>query len=221
MNDDAGAPGPVPIPSPHIALRFGIPGNALVVLLHDHYGRLPWLEKYAESLAHIGFRVVIPDLYGGVATVNSSVAQSLLADLDVATSFAIIDDLIDDARAEGSRRFATVGFSMGGWLALLHAQGGATDAVVAYYATLRPAEHGVIPCPVLLNFAESDEWGEGADPESFIGRLKDHGTPVTDHAYIATGHSFANASVPAGFSAAAAAFAYARTAAFLESELAD
>jgi carboxymethylenebutenolidase len=221
MSDEAGLPAPVPIPSPGVPLYFGAAGRPLVVLVHDYFGRLPWLGQYAEALAHVGFRVVIPDLYSGVATVNPRVAESLMAQLDVATSLALIDEVIEDARAEGTRRFATVGFSMGGWLALLHAQGGATDAVVAYYATLRPAEHGVIPCPVLLNFAESDEWEDGADPESFVGRLKDHGTPVTDHSYIATGHGFANASVAAGFSAAAAAFAYARTAAFLESELAD
>lgn len=126
--------------------------HPLILLVHDYFGHLPWPETYAESLARLGFRVVIPDLSSGVATVNAGVIESLMSQLDV---------------------------------------------------------------------AESDEWEYGADPESFIGRLKDHGTPVIDRSYSATSHSFANASVPAGFSAAAAAFAHASTAAFPESELAD
>jgi carboxymethylenebutenolidase len=212
---------PISIPSPGIPLYFGEPGSAQVILVHDYYGRLPWLVDYAEALARIGFRVVVPDFYDGIATTDADLAERLMEDLDVAQSLTLIDDAIQEARDEGTHRIGTIGFSMGGWLALLHAQGGATDAVAAYYATLAPEEHGVIPCPVLLNFAEADEWAEHEDPESFIDRLKDHGTPVSDYSYLATVHSFANASIPEKFNAAAAALAYARTASFLEDQLAD
>ncbi len=211
----------VPIPSPGVPLSFGQLGNPLVVLVHDWYGRLPWLEPYATALATHGFRVVVPDLYDGFATVDDSTAAELMDRLDVATSLAAIDDIVQRARAEGSERVAMVGFSLGGWLALLHAQGGAVDAVVAYYATLGPEQHGVIPCPVLLQLAERDEWGEHEDPESFIDRLKDHGTPVGQFVYAGTAHSFANASVPDVTDVNAAALAFARTASFLESHLLD
>ena len=204
----------IPISSPGVPLEFGDNGDPFIILLHDYFGRLPWLLTYAESLARIGFRVAVPDFYNGVATVNPETAESLMGSLDVAMSLAVMNDLIRDAHEQGSHRVASVGFSMGGWLALLHAQGGAVDAVVAYYATLRPEEHGVIPCPVMLNLAERDEWSEGADPESFVGRLKEHGTPVTEHSYLATVHSFANASALSGFNADAAAFAFARSASF-------
>ncbi len=211
----------IPIPFAGVPLEFGDRGEPLIVLLHDYFGRLPWLVNYANTLARIGFRVVVPDLYNGVATENPESAEALMGSLDIATSLAIIDDVIRDARDDGTHRSGTIGFSMGGWLALLHAQGGSVDAVVAYYATLQPAEHGVIPCPVLLNLAERDEWGEDADPESFVSRLKEHGTPVTEHSYLATVHSFANASIFDGFDADAAALAFARSAAFLEDQLAD
>jgi len=107
---------------------------------------------------------------------------------------------------------------MGGWLALLHAQGGGADAVVAYYATLGPAEQGIIPNPVLLHFAETDQWEAGAEPEVFVTRLKDDGTPVTEHSYLGTVHGFANASIPK-VDARAAALAFARTASFLQDHL--
>lgn len=211
----------VPIPSPGVPFYYGEPGGPLVVLLHDWFGRLPWLENYARGLEHQGFRVVVPDLFDGVATTDEATAEQLLNQLDVATALSTVDDIIQTARAEGSQRVGVVGFSAGGWLALLHAQGGSADAVVAYYATLGPAQHGVIPCPVLLQFAEVDEWDEGEDPESFIDRLKDHGTPVTQFTSLGTVHSFANATIPERVNVAAAALAFARTASFLEDHLID
>lgn len=211
----------VPIPNPGVPEKYGEPGGPLVVLIHDWYGRLPWLRFYAEGLAHQGFFVVVPDLYDGVATDDAGDAEALMENLDVATALSQIDDIVQLARAEGSERIGLVGFSMGGWLALLHAQSGAADAVAAYYATLSEAQHGVIPSPVLLHFAEIDEWEEGQDPESFIDLLKDHGTPVTEYSYPGTVHSFANATIGDKVDVDAAALAFTRTANFLQKHLVD
>lgn len=202
----------VPLPSPGIPLFFGERGNPLAIIVHDWYGRLPWLESYAAALASQGYRVAVPDLYAGVATVDAATAEALMGELDVARSLAELDDIIAAARLEGSPRIGVVGFSLGGWLTLLHAQGGAADAVVAHYATLGPD----IPCPVQLHLAETDEWDEDEDPESFIDRLKDHGTPVTEWTYPGTVHSFANASIFDRVDVNAAALAFARTSSFLE-----
>ncbi len=209
----------VPLPSPGIPLFFGQRGNPLAIIVHDWYGRLPWLESYAAALASQGYRVAVPDLYAGVATVDAATAEALMGELDVARSLAELDDIIAAARLEGSPRIGVVGFSLGGWLTLLHAQGGAADAAVAYYATLGPDQHGVIPCPVQLHLAEIDEWDEDEDPESFIDRLKDHGTPVTEWTYPGTVHSFANASITDRVDVNAAALAFARTSSFLEDHL--
>jgi carboxymethylenebutenolidase len=211
----------VPIPNPGVPEKYGEPGGPLVVLIHDWYGRLPWLKFYAEGLAHQGFFVVVPDLYDGVATDDATDAEALMENLDVATALSQIDDVVQLARTEGSERVGLVGFSMGGWLALLHAQSGAADAVAAYYATLSEAQHGVIPSPVLLHFAEFDEWDEGQDPESFIDLLKDHGTPVTEYSYPGTVHSFANATIGDKVDVDAAALAFTRTANFLQKHLVD
>lgn len=211
----------VPIPNPGVPETYGEPGAPLVVLVHDWYGRLPWLKFYAGALAHRGFRVVVPDLYDGFATDDADDAELLMERLDVASALAELDDIMQRARTEGSHRIGLVGFSMGGWLALLHAQSGVADAVVAYYATLSQEQHGVIPSPVELHFAEIDEWDEGQDPESFIDRLKDHGTPVTEYSYAGTVHSFANATILDKTDVEAATLAFARTAGFLEKHLID
>jgi carboxymethylenebutenolidase len=211
----------VPIPSPGEALFYGDPGDPVVVVLHDMYGRLPWLDPFATALASRGLRVAVPDLYDGVCTIDSASAQQLMGNLDIGSALATIDDSMVQAQETGTERVGLVGFSLGGWLALLHAQAGAADAVVAYYASLAPQDHGVIPCPVLLQWAEFDEWEEGEEPEAFVDRLKDHGTPVIEHRYIGARHSFANASLPEKVDLQAAALAFARTAVFLEGNLVD
>lgn len=209
----------VPIPSPGTPLAYGRRGDPLVLVLHDWFGRLPALEFYAEALAAAGFRVLVPDLFDGVATTDDLAAASLLRGLDIGSTLASLDELVGDAREEGSTRIGLVGFAMGGWLALLHAQNGDADAVVGYYASLAPAEHGVIPCGVQLHLAESDSWGVGQDPEEFVGRLREHGTPVTTFRYPGTRHGFANATIRRTVDADAAALAYARSARFLQGHL--
>lgn len=209
----------VRIPSPGIPVFFGTPGDPVVVVVHDIYGRLPGIISFAEALATRGLRVAVVDLYDGVCTVDTAAAKGLMARLDIGTALAEIDDAIAAAQDTGDEKVALVGFSLGGWLSLLHAQAGAADAVVAYYASLAAEDHGVIPAPVLLHWAETDEWDEGEEPEPFVSRLKDHGTPVTQHSYIGTRHSFANASLPGKVDAQAAALAFARSAVFLERHL--
>ena len=209
----------IAIPSPGVPIYVGLEGGPLVVLVHDYYGRLPGLEVIADQLAREGFYVAIPDLFNGVATHSPDEAEKLMGGLDVGVALAEIDDVIDLARIQGDHRVGVVGFSMGGWLALLHAQGGAADVAVAYYASLGADDHGVIPAPVLLQYAENDSWEPGEDPISFIDRLHEHGTPVTDHVYLGTEHSFANADIPASYNRRAAELANARTVRFLLSHL--
>lgn len=212
----------IPIPEPGETLWYGERGDDIVVVLHDWFGRMPSLEPFATALTSRRFRVAVPDLYDGVCTTDPATASGFMRDLDVATVLGLIDEAIVDARADNpDARVGVVGFSMGGWLAMLHAQGGASDAVVAYYATLHPSQHGVIPAPVLLHWAERDEWREGEDPESFVDRLKEHGTPTSQHTYLGTVHTFANASFRDKLDAQAAALAFARTAVFLEGHLHD
>ncbi len=211
----------IPIDSPGVPLYRGTPGSPLVVLVHDYYGRLPALERFANSLASAGYFVAVPDLYNGVATTDQTEAEQLMEGLELGLALAELDDVIADARIQGSQRVGLVGFSLGGWLTLLHAQGGSVDAAVAYYASLGPKDHGVLPAPLLLHYAEFDEWGDGDDPPSFIDRLHEHGTPVTDHVYLGTEHSFANSDVHGTYNLRAAELAYARTERFLETHLTD
>ena len=198
---------------------YGPTGAPLVVVLHDWFGRLPWLERVALDLAREGFQVAVPDFFDAHTATDEQGARTLIDTIDIAAALAVVDDIIEEARLYGTEKVGELGFSTGGWLALVHAQGGEVDAVVAYYASVAEKHHGIIPCPLLLQYAESDEWEYGGDPQAFYDRLDDHGTPTSHFNYIGTQHHFANASVRATSDPQAAALAMARTSAFFAAHL--
>lgn len=211
---------PLPLPEAGRTLVFGTSGRPLIVVLHDEYGRLPGIEAFADALAaQLDARVAVPDLFDGRFTDDDDVARRLASELDPAAAAALVDEAIETAHAEGSPRVALLGFSMGGRIALRHAQTGSAEAVVAYYSGLVDAEHTLIPCPVLLHLAEGDPEPGAAETDAFVARLRDHGTPVAARAFAGARHGFANASLPARRDANAAALAFARSAVFLEQHL--
>ena len=140
----------VAIPSPNVPLYYGEPGRPLVVILPDWYGRLPWLEAYAEAVASRGLRVAVLDLYDGWATTSAEEAEQLMNDLDLGATLALIDDVITVERNNGSEKVGTIGFSVGGWLALVHAEGGSTDEIAAAAALMWGIEPDEIRADVLV-----------------------------------------------------------------------
>jgi len=209
-----------PVPPPGATLAFGRPGAPLVVVAHDWHGRLPWIERYGAALAARRLRVLVVDLFAGRTALDDDRAARLMRESAASVSLGMVEDALMQGREEGSARAGVIGFSMGGWLALQTAAGGRVDAVVAYYATLEAAEHGLIPCPVLLHLAEHDSWLAPGAADDFVARLGAHSTPVVRHDYPGTGHGFANAAVERDFAAPSAALAFERTAAFLQEHLA-
>ncbi|MCY7411645.1 MAG: dienelactone hydrolase family protein [Salinibacterium sp.] len=197
---------------------FGAEGAPVIVVLHDGYGRLPWLEPYAEAVASRGFRVAVPDLFGGFCTTDAATAAELRGSLAAADALGLTDDAIADSDGDTSV-VGAVGFSLGGSLALRFAQSGRTAAVVSYYASPRSATHSVIPCPVVFHWAEEDPLEPREQTDSFVARLRADGTTVTEHRYLGTEHGFANASTVARLDARAAALAFARTTVFFEKML--
>ncbi|WP_374946887.1 dienelactone hydrolase family protein [Agreia sp.] len=211
----------VDIPSPGWPLMFGSEGLPAIVLVHDDYGRLPYLEAYAAALSKQGFFVVVPDLFNGVATVDTAGVDLLRSRRDDGFAIATLFDAIALGRSSGAPRVGIIGLGVGGWLALRSAQEGAVDAVVAYYAGLGENEGGIVPCPVALHYSENDEWGSGLTADLFVSRLKEVGTPVTRHTYSGTSTYFANATASASLDKNAAALAFARSTYFMQGQLLD
>lgn len=206
------------IESPGETLEFGEIGRPTVIVSHDWLGRLPWLTSFADGLVMEGFRVLVPDHYDGWATTDPGEAAAMMAALDTEVALDRLDALLASA---APARVALIGFSLGGRLSIMSASHGGADALVAYYGSASASEHGVIPCPVLLQLAEIDDWAPGRDPAELMRRLRDHGTSVTEFTYAGGHHGFANEQNTAAYDRNIAALAFARTVAFLNLHLAD
>jgi len=211
----------IDIPSPGWPLIYGTEGSPAVVLVHDGYGRLPFLQSYANALAKLGYYVVVPDLFNGVAAVDEAGLEELQARSDIGFADATLEDAIGMARGVTAARVGVIGIGLGGWYALRAAQRGEADAVITYYAGLTADESGIIPCPVLLHFSEEGGWGSTLAADEFVSRLKEVGTPVTRHLYPETGDHFANATLVELLDRSAAGLAFARSASFLQAQLVD
>ena len=85
----------IDIPSPSWPLTFGTPGNPSVVVVHDSFGRLPYLESYAQALANRDFYVVVPDLFNGLATIDSEGADELRSAIDIGFALATLEDAVE------------------------------------------------------------------------------------------------------------------------------
>jgi carboxymethylenebutenolidase len=192
-----------------------------VIVVHDYFGALPHVQERCDALALAGFMALAPDLYDGRSTTDPTEAQALLGQLDINRSRTLLTVAARQLRAHPKvqpERVGAVGFSAGGWLALLVATSGVLDAVVAYYAALGPGEQARIPCPVMLHFAEVDEWEPADLPVRFMAELRARGTMVAERTWPGTEHSFANADVPA-WAPGPAGDAWADTVGFLARQL--
>lgn len=201
---------------------YGTEGDPVVVLAHDWNGRLPWIDALGARLADEGFRVAVPDLYGGRSTRDDGEAGQLLGEryADLPGAMRIVSETLGEARALGSERAAVVGFSMGSTIALGYAaESPSLDAVVAYYGAPFPGIVSGPRVPVLFQLAEADDWSGREAPEDYRERLAAEGyDDVHVHHYEGAIHGFQNADVEK-FSADASAAAWPVTVAFLREHL--
>jgi carboxymethylenebutenolidase len=192
-----------------------------VLVVHDWYGLLPGVRAACDALAGAGFVAFAPDLYGGPSTTDAGQAEELMSALDVAEARERM--ALGAMHLRGHRRVAggkvgAVAFSMGGDLALRYAATGDLDAVVAYYAALDPGRREPLPCPVLLQLAEVDDWDPPDTPAAYLDFLRAAGAVADARIWPGTEHSFANPDVPM-YQPTAAASAWADTLAFLRRHL--
>lgn len=200
----------------------GAEGDPAVVLCHDWNGRLPWIDALGRRLADEGFRVAVPDFYGGRSTREDAEAGELLQEryADLEGALRVLSDTLGEARASGSRSAGAVGFSMGSTIALSYAAKHPTlDAIVAYYGAAFPSIESGPRVPVLFQLAERDDWTGREAPEDYRERLADEGfADVHVHSYPGSVHGFQNAEV-AKFSREASDAAWPVTVAFLRERL--
>lgn len=186
-----------------------------VLVLHEFFGLQPSFCAYADRLNADGFTVLAPDLYDGAVAANVEEARSLARSLDVDRTLAMLGAAAAFLTDNWHPLLGVVGFSLGADFAVEVAARRASEALVLYYG-LGDLATATWAGPTLGHFAETDEWVSLDDARAAFDALPE----AELHVYPATGHWFANASVPGSYDDGAAAAAFERTSEFLHHHVA-
>ena len=197
-----------------------------VVVIQEWWGLVDHIRDVCDRLAAEGFTALAPDLYHGVTTHEPDEAGKKLMELDIERAArdmgGAVDFLLGSGATEGTK-VGTVGFCMGGGLALVLAarRGAQVGAAVPFYGVFAHGQPDLsaIKAPVLGHFGSDD----ASTPPEAIQRLEEAlraaGVEVTFHHYEGADHAFFNDTRPEVYAPEHAATAWARTLEFLRANL--
>jgi carboxymethylenebutenolidase len=209
---------------PPAAAREQVPG---VVVIQEYWGLVRHIVSVADRLAAAGFLALAPDLFGGQTAREPDEAQRLLTGLamdqaakDIAGAAACLA-----VRPDGSGAIGTVGFGMGGSLALWAGTVSQhITAVVAYYPAigwerLQPSWQNYSGKAALIHADEAEGGSTAPGIQQARQLISDAGGKVTVDDYAGTEHAFFNDDRPEAYHEAAAMLAWDRTLTFLHDKL--
>jgi carboxymethylenebutenolidase len=210
------------LPGP--AARAPVPA---VIVIQEWWGLVGHVTAVADRVAAAGFLALAPDLYHGHVAREPDEAQKLMMGLamdqaakDIAGAAAYLA-----GRPECSGAVGTVGFCMGGSLALWAATlSDHITAAVGYYPPvpwerMQPSWQNYSGKAALIH-ADEEEGGSGAPGiQQAAAMISDAGGEVTAYDYAGTGHAFFNDDRPEVYHEAAAMLSWDRTLTFLHDKL--
>jgi len=228
-------------PPKGVELRGGL------VLIHEIWGLVPHITDVADRFAAEGYLVVAPDILSGAGVTPEIGAEleSLVFNSDEATRTAAqpklreklsaskspeyaeealgylgkaVDALFDEEGIDG--RVAVVGFCFGGGysFALAAADRRIRAAVPFYGYPPEPEAVTSIACPVLAFYGDQDEGLMKSLPE-LTTTMEDARVEFTATVYPDAGHAFFNDTNTITYRDDAAADAWVKTLAFLDTSL--
>lgn len=199
-----------------------------VVVIQEWWGLVPHIREVADRFAAEGFVALAPDLYRGETTTEPDDGAKRLMALDrgrAARDIAGAAAYLVASAAATSEHAGTVGFCMGGSLAVWAAQ--ASDHIrtmVGFYPAM-PWE-GFVPSAaqydgrhVLLHLNEHEGGLSEPHVAAAMDALGGAGAHVEAYDYPGTGHAFFNDARPEVYQPDAAALAWSRTIEFLRTHL--
>ncbi len=186
-----------PAAAGYLAVPRGAGPFPAVILIHEWSGLVDRVRHLADDMAEQGYIALAVDLYSGrsgsTPEENRALMQSTMADqqriidnLDAAAAFI-------RARSDATGRLATIGWCMGGGVALSYAIGGENhDGTAIFYGrlvtdptVLRGIEH-----PIHGTFAAKDEGIPPSEVAEFVQALRAAGVPNDVHVYDDVDHGF-------------------------------
>ncbi len=199
-----------------------------VVVIQEWWGLVGHITALADRFAAAGFSALAPDLYHGVATTEPDEAGKLMMGLAMdraALDIAGAAEFLAESPTSDGAGVATVGFCMGGSLALWSATlSPRVVAAVGFYPAL-PWERMSPSWPSyagkVAQFHCSEDDGTSAAPgiQQAVRAIEAAGGSVETFDYPGTHHAFFNDDRPEVFDRAASSLAWERTLALLHRTL--
>ncbi|MDB5784376.1 dienelactone hydrolase family protein [Caballeronia mineralivorans] len=201
-----------------------------LVLLQEIFGINGYMKSMADRYAEEGYVVLVPDLFWrmkpgvelGYSEADFKEALGYNERLDEENAVNDITATLAAIRAlpEQAGKVGTIGYCLGGRLAMLAAARTDVDCAVSYYGVGLDAYTNKIPaihCPMIFHFAENDALTPPASREKIVAVLK--GKPsIETYVYPGCDHAFATPERE-HFDKPAAMMAYSRTMAMLRKVL--
>lgn len=189
-----------------------------VVVIQEWWGLNDQIKGVANRLTAAGYRVLVPDLYRGKATVDAKEAEHYMGNLNFADAAA------QDIRGavlhlrKTSERVGVTGFCMGGALTILSVVNiPEIDAGVCWYGypPIEYVDAQKVKCHLMGHFALDDAFFPIDGVDQLEKKLRDAGASVEFHRYAAK-HAFANETLvnsplPVAYNEDAAGLAWLRT----------
>ncbi len=196
-----------------------------VIVIQEWWGLVDHIVELADRFAGEGFVALAPDLYRGESADNPDEAGRLMMALNIERAAQELGGAVDYLRgldAVTSAKVGTVGFCMGGQLALASAcQHDVVGACVDFYG-VHPnvtLDFSGLAAPVLGLFAENDGFVSPEVANKLEHDIREAGKRADFHIYPGVDHAFFNDSRSDVYDADAAADAWRRTLEFFRAEL--
>ena len=176
----------------------------VVVLIQEIFGVNDAMRATADEVAAMGFFALAPDLFWrqepGVDITDKSDAEwkkafALMNGFDQQKGIADLQATVAAARSlpGANGRVASMGFCLGGRLAVMMAEQSDADLNISYYGVGLDGlidQLGGIRAPLLVHIADQDEFFPPEGRQKFLGAVQ--GKPhVAAHVYPNANHAFA------------------------------
>lgn len=209
----------------YLATPNGAGPHRAVVVIQEWWGLDAHIEDVARRFAEAGYVALAPDLYHGQVASEPDDARRLAMDLQIpaaAKEMAGAAAYLAGRADVAPQKVGTIGFCMGGSLALLLAASSPYIGAVASFYGGRPMSADdlrSVSAPVLAIFGEKDQ---GISPERHAALdsvLSEIGVPHAIYVYPGAPHAFFNDSRPHGYQPEAAEDAWRKTLAWFDTYL--
>jgi carboxymethylenebutenolidase len=169
-----------------------------LIVMQEYWGLVPHIKALADRFAREGFTALAPDFFHGETTTSPDSAMKMLMALRVDEAEKELRgafQYLQGYKAVSPKKVGTIGFCMGGALALFAASKNPDiNAAVVFYGVhpnIKP-DLANLKAPVLGIYAENDGFVNQDVVKALDGELTRLGKRHEFHTYPGVNHAFVN-----------------------------